>query len=63
MVDEAFVGDSAGLWYPDLDKSFPVTPGYYRHDLALESIEKMESINLDFYIYTHFGPRSAKNTL
>ena len=61
--NEAFVGDSAGLWYPNLDKSFPVTPGYYRHDLALQSIEKMESINLDFLLYTHFGPRSAKNTL
>ena len=61
--NDAFVGDSAGLWYPDLDKSFPVTPGYYRHDLALESIEKMKSLNLDFLFYTHFGPRSAKNTL
>ena len=60
--NEAFVGDSAGLWYPNLDKSFPVTPGYYRHDLALESIEAMESLNLDYIFYTHFGPRSVKNT-
>ena len=59
--NEAFVGDSAGLWYPDLDKSFPVTPGYYRHDLALKSIEKMNSLKLDFIFYTHFGPRSAQN--
>ena len=42
--DEAFVGDSAGLWYPEVGSSFPVTPGYYRHDLALESIKKMEKI-------------------
>jgi glyoxylase-like metal-dependent hydrolase (beta-lactamase superfamily II) len=56
---EAFVGDSAGLWYPNIEYSFPVTPGYYRHDLALESIEKMDRLNLDFIHYTHFGPRPA----
>ncbi len=60
--DEAFVGDSAGLWYPDLGISFPVTPGYYRHDLALESIEKMKSLNLENIFYTHFGPRVVSNT-
>ena len=31
MGDEAFVGDSLGLWYPELDKSCPVTPGIYGH--------------------------------
>ena len=60
---EAFVGDSAGLWYSDIDRSFPVTPGYYRHDLALESIEKMEKLNLAYLHYTHFGPRSADGVL
>ena len=58
--DEAFVGDSLGLWYPKLGTSFPVTPGYYRHDLALESIEKLASLNLNYFHYTHFGPRLAK---
>jgi len=56
---EAFVGDSAGLWYSDLGSSFPVTPGYYRHDLALESIEKMDKLDLAYIHYTHFGPRLA----
>ena len=51
--NEAFVGDSAGLWYPNLDKSFPVTPGYYRHDLALESIEAMELLNLNLQHALH----------
>ena len=60
---DAFVGDSAGLWYPSLGKSFPVTPGYYRHDLALESIQKMTSLDLNFLFYTHFGPRKAENVL
>ncbi len=60
--DEAFVGDSAGLWYPEVGSSFPVTPGYYRHDLALESIKKMESLNLKNVFYTHFGPRPVYNT-
>ena len=60
--DEAFVGDSAGLWYPEVGSSFPVTPGYYRHDLALESIKKMESLNLKNVFYTHFGPRPVDNT-
>ena len=60
--DEAFVGDSAGLWYPDIGSSFPVTPGYYRHDLALKSIKKMESLNLKNIFYTHFGPRLVYNT-
>mgnify|MGYP006090873487 FL=1 len=57
---EAFVGDSAGLWYPNIGNSFPVTPGYYRHDLALESIEKMDKLDLEYIHYTHFGPRVAK---
>ena len=30
--ESAFVGDSLGLWYPEINKAFPVTPGYYRHD-------------------------------
>tara|TARA_B100001029_G_scaffold169722_1_gene164892 strand:+ start:51 stop:953 length:903 start_codon:yes stop_codon:yes gene_type:complete len=60
--DEAFVGDSAGLWYPEIGFSFPVTPGYYRHDLALKSIKKMESLNLKNIFYTHFGPRLVYNT-
>ena len=60
--DEAFVGDSAGLWYPEIGSSFPVTPGYYRHDLALKSIKKMESLNLKNIFYTHFGPRLVYNT-
>ena len=60
--NEGFVGDSAGLWYPDLGTSFPVTPGYYRHDLALESIKKMEVLNLKNVFYTHFGPRVVDNT-
>jgi len=58
---DAFVGDSAGLWYPKLEKSFPVTPGYYRHDLALKSIEKMALLDLEYLHYTHFGPRKALN--
>ena len=61
--DEAFVGDSLGLWYPDLDKSFPVTPGYYRHDLALESIDCIDSLNMNYFHYTHFGPRLAKGVI
>ncbi|MEC8217264.1 MAG: MBL fold metallo-hydrolase, partial [Candidatus Thermoplasmatota archaeon] len=32
--NSAFVGDSLGLWYKEIGKAFPVTPGYYRHDLA-----------------------------
>ena len=55
----AFVGDSLGLWYPEIGKSFPVTPGYYRHDLALHSIETMSKFDIDEIFYTHFGPRSA----
>ena len=61
--NDAFVGDSAGLWYSDLDLSFPVTPGYYRHDLAIESIEKMRVLDFDYLFYTHFGPRSATNVM
>ena len=38
----AFVGDSLGLWYPKIGKAFPVTPGYYRHDLAIQSISLMK---------------------
>ena len=63
MGDEAFVGDSLGLWYPELDKSFPVTPGYYRHDLAMDSIEKLSSLNLNYLHYTHFGPRKAAGAI
>ena len=55
----AFVGDSLGLWYPKIDKAFPVTPGYYRHDLALQSIALMSKLNLDELFYTHFGPRKS----
>tara|TARA_B100000475_G_C14958378_1_gene298847 strand:- start:327 stop:980 length:654 start_codon:yes stop_codon:yes gene_type:complete len=61
--NDAFVGDSAGLWYSELDQSFPVTPGYYRHDLAIESIEKMRVLDFDYLFYTHFGPRSATNVM
>jgi len=55
----AFVGDSLGLWYPDINKAFPVTPGYYRHDLALQSITSMSKLNIENLFYTHFGPRPA----
>ena len=55
----AFVGDSLGLWYPEINKAFPVTPGYYRHDLALQSISNMSKLNIDELFYTHFGPRPA----
>ena len=55
----AFVGDSLGLWYPKIGKAFPVTPGYYRHDLALQSINRMSGFDLEELFYTHFGPRSA----
>ncbi len=56
----AFVGDSLGLWYPKIGKAFPVTPGYYRHDLALESINVMSDLGLEELYYTHFGPRSSE---
>ena len=57
--ESAFVGDSLGLWYPEINKAFPVTPGYYRHDLALQSIRYMSKLNIDELFYTHFGPRPA----
>lgn len=57
--DDAFVGDSAGLWYSELDKAYPVTPGYYRHDLALKSLDSMDSLSLKYIFYTHFGPRAV----
>lgn len=57
--ESAFVGDSLGLWYPEINKAFPVTPGYYRHDLALQSISDMSKLNIDELFYTHFGPRPA----
>ena len=56
----AFVGDSLGLWYPKIGKAFPVTPGYYRHDLAIESINSMSNLDLDELFYTHFGHRSSE---
>ena len=57
--NSAFVGDSLGLWYKEIDKAFPVTPGYYRHDLALQSIIAMSELNLKEIYYPHFGPRSS----
>jgi len=63
LGSEAFVGDSLGLWYPELNKSFPVTPGYYRHDLALDSIDKISSLGLKYLHYTHFGPRKATGAI
>ena len=56
----AFVGDSLGLWYPKIGRAFPVTPGYYRHDLALQSINLMSELDLEELYYTHFGPRSSE---
>ena len=56
----AFVGDSLGLWYPKIGRAFPVTPGYYRHDLALQSINLMSGLDLEELYYTHFGPRPSE---
>jgi len=56
----AFVGDSLGLWYPKIGRAFPVTPGYYRHDLALQSINLMSELDLEELYYTHFGPRPSE---
>ena len=56
----AFVGDSLGLWYPKIGRAFPVTPGYYRHDLALQSITLMSELDLEELYYTHFGPRFSE---
>jgi len=56
----AFVGDSLGLWYPKISRAFPVTPGYYRHDLALQSINLMSELDLEELYYTHFGPRPSE---
>ena len=57
--ESAFVGDYLGLWYPEINKAFPVTPGYYRHDLALQSISYMSKLKIEELFYTHFGPRPA----
>ena len=58
--ESAFVGDSLGLWYPEINKAFPVTPGYYRHDLALQSISDMSKLYIDDLFFSLFGPRPAE---
>ncbi|HIH79074.1 MAG: MBL fold metallo-hydrolase [Candidatus Poseidoniia archaeon] len=57
---DVFVGDALGLWYPGLDLGFPVTPPRYNHALALESLDRLASLDTEWLHYTHFGPRAAR---
>ncbi|MAH17948.1 MAG: MBL fold metallo-hydrolase [Euryarchaeota archaeon] len=56
---EVFVGDALGLWYPELDCAFPVTPPRYDHALALKSLDALAALDAEWLHYTHFGPRPA----
>ena len=57
---EVFVGDALGLWYPELDRAFPVTPPRYDHGLALKSLDTLAALDAEWLHYTHFGPRPAR---
>ena len=58
---EVFVGDALGLWYPELNCGFPVTPPRYDHALALKSLDALATLDAEWLHYTHFGPRPAGN--
>ena len=58
---EVFVGDALGLWYPELNCGFPVTPPRYDHALALKSLDALAALDAEWLHYTHFGPRPAGN--
>ncbi len=58
---DVFVGDALGLWYPGLDHAFPVTPPRYNHALALESLDRLAALDMEWLHYTHFGPRAARD--
>jgi len=50
-----FVGDSAGIYIPDLDYVIPTTLYPVRLDLYISSLKKMMKYNPKYLMYPHFG--------
>ncbi len=50
-----FPGDAAGVYLPEFNVVFPTTPPPFRPDIALESLEKLISLNPNVLYYSHFG--------
>ncbi len=54
-----FTGDSAGLFYQQIDAAVPVSPTPYRHDRQMETLERLRETGPGLLCYSHFGPRSS----
>ncbi len=50
-----FLGDAAGVYLAEFDAIFPTTPPPFRPDIALDSLEKLISLNPNVLYYSHFG--------
>ncbi len=50
-----FPGDAAGVYLAEFDAVFPTTPPPFRPDIALDSLEKLISLDPNVLYYSHFG--------
>lgn len=56
-----FVGEALGIYFPDVDIYFPSTPPpEFDLAMAVDSIERLEKLEIEKVFFTHFGP--AKDT-
>ncbi|MCW4023800.1 MAG: MBL fold metallo-hydrolase [Candidatus Bathyarchaeota archaeon] len=50
-----FPGDAAGTYFPEFDVAVPTTPPPFRLESALNSLDKLISLNPTALYYSHFG--------
>ncbi len=54
-----FIGDALGIFEPETDLLFPVTPPpNFDPGAALRSLETLEALEADLLLFSHFGPHS-----
>ncbi|RQG98777.1 MBL fold metallo-hydrolase [Natrarchaeobius oligotrophus] len=58
--DAVFTGDAAGIWVPVRDEIVETSPPSDFHlEECLDDVERLQSIDPDVLLYTHFGPREV----
>jgi glyoxylase-like metal-dependent hydrolase (beta-lactamase superfamily II) len=62
--DALFPADAAGMWLPDLELLTVTTPPpNFNLDHWLESHNRLRQIDAGTFLYPHFGPREAGDTI
>ncbi|NWG10236.1 MBL fold metallo-hydrolase [Candidatus Bathyarchaeota archaeon] len=55
LTEGIFPGDAAGIYLKEIGVIVPTTPAPFRLDIALASLDKLESLKPKISYYSHFG--------